>query len=135
MDRMVAVVGVLLLAAGCGSGLDTAPVSGTITLNGQPLANASVTFTPAATGLEAPASNGRTDASGNYTLQVTVTGDKGAVKGMHTVRIALIGEDKVGEDADVISPATQPSLPDHNFSFEVLTGANVANFNLGEGGG
>ncbi len=135
MRRFILLAWVVALAVGCGRGAGTAPVHGKITLNGEPLANASVTFTPSTTGIDAPASNGRTDTSGNYTLEVTATGDAGAILGNHIVTVALIGEDKVGEDADVLVPADAVSLPDHNLSFEVKAGDNVADFNLGTSGG
>ncbi len=134
MSRLLCVAFALATLTGCGGQLTTAPVSGTITLNGEPLADASVTFTPAATGIEAPASNGRTDAGGNFTLEVTATGDRGAVLGKHVVTVARIEEEKEGEDADVIDPNADTSLPPHDLNFEVKAGENVANFNLGEAG-
>jgi hypothetical protein len=121
---------VLLIAAGCGGGLNTAPVTGVITLDDEPLPNASVTFTPNTGDDTAPTSNGRTDADGHYTLTVTVSGEEGAVIGNHFVTIALIGEEKTGEDADVIDPTADDGLPDHNFSFDVKPGQNEANFDL-----
>jgi len=130
MYRLFALILLLVVSNGCGGGLDTAPVSGVITLDGKPLPNASVTFTPQETASTAPASNGRTDAEGRYTLSVTVTGDEGAVLGNHVVNIALIGEEKTGEDADVLDPPEATALPDHNFTFEVKAGENEADFNL-----
>lgn len=135
MCRLFCLAFTVALAVGCGSGIATAPVSGTITIDGEPLADASVTFTPKATGMEAPASNGRTDASGQYSLSVTATGDAGAVMGKHIVTVSLIAEEQEGDDADVIDPDDDASLPDHNFSFEVKAGDNVADFNLESGGG
>src|SRR5262245_28915648 len=94
---------VLFVMSGCG-GPKTAPVSGVITKDGTPLANASVTFTPAALGNEAPASSGRTDAAGRYSLSITVTGKPGAVLGKHAVQIAMAGEASAGPTPDVIDP-------------------------------
>ena len=52
-------------------------------------------------------------------------------RGNHIVTIALIGEEKTGEDADVIDPNRDEGLPDHNFTYEVKSGANEeVNFNL-----
>jgi hypothetical protein len=119
-----------LLVAGCGSGLDTAPVSGIITKDGQPLANVSVTFTPQTTDGTSPASNGRTDESGRYTLSVTVTEDPGAVLGSHIVRIAAIGEVRTGPNADIADPNWVDPIPPHSFTYEVKAGTNEANFDL-----
>jgi hypothetical protein len=120
-----------LLLAGCGSGLKTVPVSGTITKDGQPLADVSVTFTPLATGGEAPASNGRTDSSGKYTLKVTVTGDSGAVPGNHIVSIAAIGSEGAGNNSDIADPNWVDPIPPHSLTFEVKPGGtDQADFDL-----
>ena len=114
MFRMILVAvaaSICMFAAGCGSGLNTAPVSGQITKDGKPLADVSVTFTPQATGIEAPVSNGRTDEDGRYTLAVTATGEVGAVQGQHIVSIAFIGQEKTGADADVIDPNWVDPIP------------------------
>jgi hypothetical protein len=135
MYRLIAMSFVFLLAIGCGGGLDTASVTGIITLDGEPLANASVTFSPKATNGEAPASNGATDSTGAYNLTVTTTRDKGAVIGRHTVTITLIMDEPEGDDADVAEPADEDPIPDHDFSFEVKPGDNSANFDLETNGG
>jgi len=86
----------LLLLAGCGT--KYAPVSGMVTLDGVPLADASVTFQPVADkGIEAgTGSYGHTDAQGRYTLK-TVLGDRaGAVPGKHMVRISRYQADPGG---------------------------------------
>ena len=131
MLRLMAFSVLLLMVTGCGGGLDTAPVSGVITLDQKPLPNASVTFTPKSTDdATSPASSGLTDANGRYTLKVTVSEEEGAVIGTHFVTIALVGEEKTGEDEDVIDPTADDGLPDHNFSFDVKPGQNEANFDL-----
>lgn len=78
------------LAPGCkGSEYrETAPVSGTVTLNGTPLAGATVVFQPTAeSGDPGPASFGETDSDGNFTLQLN-GGKEGAVVGKHRVFIS-----------------------------------------------
>jgi len=73
----------LLLLAGCGSkGPRLASVKGKVTLDGQPLANAIVTFTPVAGG---PASTGVTNSNGEYELACQL--GKGAVVGQHKVSV------------------------------------------------
>jgi hypothetical protein len=87
----------IVFIAGCGGGqsYSTARVSGRVTLDGQPLANAAVVFQPVA-GKDrnpGPGSGGTTDADGRYTLSVVGTGSRGAVIGKHQVRITLAPED------------------------------------------
>ncbi|HUG67836.1 MAG TPA: carboxypeptidase-like regulatory domain-containing protein [Pirellulaceae bacterium] len=118
----------VLTAAGCGAKYQTAPVSGTITLDGQPLGDATVTFTPEAVGLDAPTSSGRTDASGNYTLALIVDGSPGALVGKHTVVVAP----NVESESDVYTPEEmeRASLPPSQFAFQVEPGENQADFKL-----
>jgi hypothetical protein len=85
----------LALTVGCGSGGKYAPVSGRVTLNGQPLANATVSFQPIAEGGEvnapAPGSTGQTNANGEFTL-MSAGGRPGAWVGKHVVRITAVTE-------------------------------------------
>jgi len=80
-----------VFSAGCSSDpYKSASVSGRVTLNGQPLADAEVMFQPVA--LEGsinpgPGSYGITDAEGRYTLKLIGKETKGAVVGKHKVRI------------------------------------------------
>jgi len=99
-------IGLLLLGllAGCRgqSGPKTVPVSGKITWDNQPLANADVSFTPTdkVEGKPAPSSNARTDAQGNFSLKLDQDGRDGAVPGNHRVRVSKMdrgGEGKPGK--------------------------------------
>jgi hypothetical protein len=88
----------LLLALGCGSGKKFAPVSGKVTLNGQPLAKALVSFQPIAAQGSVEAAVGSaatTNDKGEYTLKSS-DGKIGAWVGKHTVRISAVSE-QVGE--------------------------------------
>jgi hypothetical protein len=124
-------VGLLTLAsvAGCGgSNLTVAPVSGTVTLNGQPLPNAFIMFEPIESGgTNTPTSNGRTDDKGHYVLSIPVTNDKGAVLGKHTVRILAAKIDKAPDD-DSISKVEEPVPAKYNakseLTFEVKAGGS-----------
>ena len=88
----------LCLAGGCNSsGLNVAPVSGTVTLNGKPLPNAHVTFVPKP-GLEAPSSDGTTDANGRYSLIISVTDEVGAAVGEHIVQITASQHTQAPDD-------------------------------------
>jgi hypothetical protein len=91
----------LLLLAGCGGSEKIAPVSGRVTLNGQPLVNAAVVFQPIATegNLDPGAgSGGRTDSDGRYTLTLAGKTRNGATVGKHKVRITLITETDSADD-------------------------------------
>ena len=84
------VVALLLpLAIGCGGGgADLSSVEGTVTLDGQPLANAIVNFEPAEGGAARSSYDGQTDAKGHYVLHATAS-QKGAELGDYTVHITL----------------------------------------------
>ncbi|HZY86149.1 MAG TPA: hypothetical protein VFE78_15045 [Gemmataceae bacterium] len=100
----------LVLALGCGKKM--VPVSGKVTLNGQPLVGATVSFQPVASGGAAeagPGSAGKTNDNGEYTL-TAATGQTGAWVGKHRVSITLLSP-KVGED-DVRHSRRGPALAD-----------------------
>ncbi len=80
-----------ILAAGLGCQreppLQFAPVEGTVTMGGKPLANVVVLFWgDPESGASAPLSSGATDADGHYRLH-TDQGDDGAIVGRHRVCI------------------------------------------------
>jgi hypothetical protein len=87
---------ILVLALGCGSGTKYVPVSGKVTLNGQPLADTIVSFEPIGSDESinnpALASAGKTNANGEYTLR-TAKGANGAWVGKHRVKFAVVGPD------------------------------------------
>jgi hypothetical protein len=125
----------LLLLAGCGGPYHTAPVSGRVTLNGQPLAKASVSFQPVAVQgkLEpGPGSGAFTDADGRYTLRLISPDTPGAVVGKHKVRINLVPETNPNDD----KPRPRPQLPARyngktELEFDVPSGGTrSADFNL-----
>lgn len=137
----------VVILAGCGGNPadypDTAPVTGTVTLDGQPLEGARVSFTPQ----EGRSSSGTTDAQGKYELNYT--GDiKGSMLG--TARVSI---SKEIPDPDFVAPPApkleegeldpgppEPdminSLPDRyrgrdsELSAEVKDGVNVIDFDL-----
>lgn len=74
-------IGLGMFIAGCGNS-GAVPVSGKVTYNGQPVANANVIFTPK----NGRPAVGKTDAEGKYTLS-NVGKDDGAVEGVQTVTI------------------------------------------------
>jgi hypothetical protein len=78
--------------------MDVGEVSGTVTLDGQPLENALVTFTPEGGGRGA---SGVTDASGKYLL--ATAGQAGAVPGTHRVTVTTLNQGQATNMADVPS--------------------------------
>ena len=120
------VIGAFLLA-GCGGPEHPAVgrVSGVVTLDGQPLPEATVMFQPA---------NGRgsvatTDSAGKYSL-IYLDGVPGAVLGAHTV---IIRTEIPGEDGQ--PPIAKEKLPKRyhdqtELTAEVKPGSNTFNFDL-----
>lgn len=90
------------MVAGCGSEYTFAPVSGKITIDGQPGANCYVEFSPigdAEKPTPGPASSGISDAQGGFTLKSVPDEFKGAVVTKHRVRI-LVREDEAKTQVD-----------------------------------
>ena len=116
----------LLSVIGCGGvpsdQPETASVTGTVTLNGNPLSNVIVTFSP--TG--GRPSVGTTDEYGSYTLQYTAK-TPGAVIGEHTVSIAFAeeGDGGYGADEDDVMVSSLPtSASDGSIKKTVEAGSN-----------
>lgn len=77
---------VVLAVTGCGGsdgGVETVPVEGQVTWEGQPVTNGSVIFVPDGGG---PPAEGTLDAEGHY--QLTTGSQPGAVPGLHKVMIS-----------------------------------------------
>lgn len=130
----VILLGVWPLVFGCGRGhqLDTAPVQGRITLDGQPVPKGSVVFSPE----KGRGAMGILREDGTYTLSTYGEGD-GAVMGKHTVTV-ISNEPVPGLDPDDIDTPirwlvprryTDPSTS--GLQFEIEPGkVNEANFAL-----
>lgn len=121
------------MASGCG-GARTAPVSGTVNLDGKPLAGATVSFTPLAGDAGGVGgSAGKTDEQGRYTLRTIVEDRPGAAVGKHRVVINLYKEnpnnpDQAGKE---LVPARYSNNAKSELSCEVPSGGNnAANFDL-----
>lgn len=104
----------LLATAGCGSGasgaadrVDVYPVSGTVSLNGAPLADASITFSPLTNGI--PAAIGRTDAQGNYVL-TTYEAQDGAAAGEFKVLVSKYVAPAEAAGDEEIPHGTDPNV-------------------------
>jgi hypothetical protein len=103
------VVGLLIVVAlvGCG-GSDKpklAPVTGVVTLDGQPIEGAAVMFMPTAGGRPA---HGSTDAHGRFELMTFKTGD-GALVGEHRVSVTKMKLSGVTTTDDGLSGTTDPT--------------------------
>jgi hypothetical protein len=128
----------LLFVVGCsGGGPSLAPVSGKVTFDGKPLANATVGFYP-----EGPHagvnSSGKTNDNGEYTLMTVVDRKPGAVVGKHRVSI-IVASDAAGSDlpADKQPKNRAPRIPAKYFGGESILSCDVpsggktdANFEL-----
>jgi len=105
----------LIATSGCDSGPPTGDVSGTVTMDGQPVTNAIVTFVPQHGGQNAI---GKTDGSGKYELYRR--GDRGALLGPHSVVIATVQEpaaptQEISSDSEeYLKQATSSNLSDYN---------------------
>lgn len=123
----------LAVICGCGRGarLQTAKVSGTVSLDGKPLDRGTVIFTPAS----GRAATGKVQPDGSYTLETYRPGD-GAILGTH--RVAVIARQELPGDG-LLGNRSGPSLiPEFygdsgksGLSFEVMTdGPNVYHIEL-----
>jgi hypothetical protein len=141
MARYLVVVAVIL---GCSDSkpYKTAAVSGRVTLDGNPLANARVTFQPVHTAnagaLSGPESSGVTDSNGNYSL-TTVFKDKGATVGRSRVMITTLKMERPANDPEegkfkMVAPEKVPnkySTEKAPLYYDVPAGGtNSANFEL-----
>ena len=137
--RRLAYFVVLLLFIGCNQGpYELAPVSGVVTLYGEPLVNATVSFEPRADGREivGPGSVGKTDNEGKYEL-LTFKDERGAVVGKHTVRISTYkSKFKDLKNSDAVEVVSIEHVPWHynrntQLTFEVPSGGTEeADFTL-----
>jgi hypothetical protein len=100
-----------IVISGCGGDSSIAPVSGTVTYDGKPVAKLGVFFSPEPVGENfspGPYSKGTTDADGKFTL-VTRHKDPGAFVGSHklTFQYTDIGETEMDDLRDSMSEAKE----------------------------
>ena len=139
MSRFVAAIAVAftLFNAGCGKDPHRlAPVSGKVTMGGNPLASAVVAFLPDTKpgAKPSPTSRGETDKNGRYTL--TSSEDKpGAVVGTSKVRISTMRSTggSEGEGGAILARETVPEKYNARteLTFDVPEeGTDAADFDL-----
>lgn len=98
-------------------------VSGTVTMDGKPLADADLVFEPKS----GSPSVGKTDKDGNY--QLAFNQDSiGAVIGQHTVRISKFGEP--GSPDDTKNQISEKYGSKSTLTADVVAGDNIVNFDL-----
>ncbi len=116
----------LVFIGGCGGG-DLAQVSGTVTLDGQPLEGAQVSFWPldAEAGSDRP-SAGVTDGSGQYRLMYTAE-EPGVLPGRHKVEISTASGGEEGPKAERLPPRYNTNT---ELTAEVTSGRNTLDFEL-----
>ncbi|MFK7777151.1 MAG: carboxypeptidase-like regulatory domain-containing protein [Gimesia sp.] len=126
-----------ILISGCGGGApDDAPktvaVTGTVTMKGSPVSDASVVFMPKS----GPSGVGTTDSSGKFTLKTAKA--PGAIPGSHVVTITAGGEIPMPGTEAAKAKKSKPEIPPaygdpkkSGLTAEVkATGENVIDFKL-----
>ena len=135
------VVCAVVAMTGCNrSQFKLVPVSGVVTMDGQPLEGAVVSFQPIATEGDnsGPGSSGRTDASGKFSLATQAKEpEPGAVVAQHKVRISMGGGDTPPpDDSDEdVEPVFEGIPMRYNLKSELkfvvpADGSDQANFDL-----
>jgi hypothetical protein len=121
------------LCAGCGRGAgpELAAVTGTVTLDGEPLAHANITFVPE--GKNGSPSYGGTDADGRYRLLFSHN-RAGAMPGKHRVQIEM-QPPETDDSGNPVVPTETVQLPAKyrvpgNLTAEVEPGENEIDFEL-----
>lgn len=111
---------------GCGSdGPQLASVTGVITIDGQPLPDATVEFQPS----PGSPSIGVTDSSGRYKLKFTAK-KAGAMLGKHQVRITLEKTDAEGKRVGPVLAIPAKYNRSSELTAEVKAGSNQVDFAL-----
>lgn len=119
-----------VFASGCTQSIKSVPVSGRVTLNGKPLADVAINFSPLTGGDNAFAGYGKTDNEGRYVLKLVENGQSGGTAGKNRV---TLNERTGAAESDGGGPAVMFKLPskarDGTMTIEVpATGTDAADF-------
>ena len=140
-----ALLGLLAAVPACGGGaIKTEGVTGVVTLDGEPLPNATVYFTPVDKTSGAQQSVGRTNEAGEYKLQTLLgAADAGTTPGDYVVTIDCVDEVETGamttddDGNDVPEMEEIQRVPSRYLNGEtsgltatVVKGSNTFNFDL-----
>lgn len=118
----------IVSAIGCAHNENLGEVTGTVTLDGEPLADAFVEFIPASD--EGAPSYGRTDANGKYELKFSRS-ESGAWLGPNTVRITTEDvEDVDGEERFIPEKVPTQYNVNSTLTADVEPGLNTFDFDL-----
>ncbi len=113
--HLLCVVLASALLVGCSNGPaeDLMKVSGTVTYQGKPVPNVSVTFTPEAGNGSGRPGSAITDASGAFSQARTYTGGDGLIPGSHKVTLATVstGGDSTDIGEEAYAEESADSLP------------------------
>ena len=137
--RIGALLGASLLLTGCGSSAPMAPVRGTVTLDGEPLAitpprgSGTVTFVP--TSADQPYAYGDIGQDGTFMMKTPDVGD-GAVLGSYRVMISAgeMDSDDIEANMVILTPRKYGSDATSGLTADVKEGENVIDFALESGG-
>lgn len=140
MKQSLLIAFTLVVVCGCGSKFKIAPVSGKVTLDGEPLGGALVSFEPLSQGSDMEAgygSYGECDENGVFQLK-SLHDENGAIVGPHRVLITTMkgSEGPNGEMIMTSKERVPDKYMDYNnpLKFEVPTeGTDQANFTLETG--
>lgn len=132
--RAYVLIGTVLGFCGCSPntyGIKYQPVSGRVTLDGEPLAGATVVFAPSAEGMRSGRpSIGETDEEGEFFL-TSISGVDGAVVGEHAVSISTAKVDQ--NTQEMISKESLPAKFNEKSELRFTVpddGTSAANFDL-----
>lgn len=109
-------VAALVLLAGCGGGkdgLERAPITGLVTVEGAPLAGATVQFTPVG-GTPGEGALGVSDAQGKFQVISSRKGDEGIPPGEYSVMVSVLA------DPDGTRLSSEATQADHPFAQEIV---------------
>jgi hypothetical protein len=136
VHAVLTIATLLLIFPGCSSsGPEIASVSGRVTMDGKPLANATIVFTPE----NGRPSGARTDQNGNYALNFT-EGRSGAIPGPNTVYISTVRDAEKDENGKTLVTESKETVPMEYNAASKLTFTveprkkNIADFDLKSGG-
>lgn len=129
-SRRISFGSLLFLFIGCGGG--NVPVSGVITLDGNPLPDAYVVFEPQTEGGASAASQGVTGPDGKYQLSRSDGSGDGAVIGSHRVRLTTIAPGAMADERSALPIDKIPAKYQRDSPiFDVPAGGSEsANFDL-----
>lgn len=127
---LILITGISMGMVGCGTAEGLGRVTGVVKLDGQPVPDASVEFTPVdGKGLT---SYGRTDKSGYYEMMATRT-EKGAAIGQNRVKIST--HEVIDNSHSVPEKIPTKYNSATELSADVKSGSNTFDFELSSAGG